>query len=50
MPDNPGERRECLVILEKVDWTQGLLDDLVSDREVRLNTGASSLEADSITY
>ena len=34
-----GERRECLVILEKVDWVHGLLNDLQTDSEVRLNTG-----------
>lgn len=34
MPDNHGERRECLNILEKVDWKKGLLHDLVTDAEV----------------
>ena len=29
-----GERRECLIILEKVDWKDGLLKDLVTDEEV----------------
>lgn len=33
MPDNPGERRECLVILEKVDWKAGLLQSLSTDPE-----------------
>jgi len=33
MPDNHGERRECLNILEKVDWKKGLLHDLVTDAE-----------------
>ena len=34
MPDNAGERRECLVILEKVDWKAGLLQYLSTDPEV----------------
>ena len=34
MPDNAGERRECLTILEKVDWKDGLLAKLVTDAEV----------------
>lgn len=34
MPDNQGERRECLIILEKVGYAQGLLDCLASDKEV----------------
>ena len=34
MPDNAGERRECLVILEKVDWKAGLLQSLSTDPEV----------------
>jgi len=34
MPDNEGERRECLIILEKVDWQQGLLKSLATDAEV----------------
>jgi len=33
MPDNAGERRECLTILEKVDWKDGLLAKLVTDAE-----------------
>jgi len=33
MPDNEGERRECLIILEKVDWQQGLLKSLATDAE-----------------
>ena len=33
-PDNSGERRECLIILEKVGWKQGLLESLVTDEEV----------------
>jgi len=33
MPDNAGERRECLIILEKVDWKEGLLKSLVTDAE-----------------
>jgi len=35
MPDNRGERRECLNILEKVDWKKGLMQHLVTDAEVR---------------
>lgn len=34
MPDNAGERRECLIILEKVDWVNGLLKSVCSDAEV----------------
>jgi hypothetical protein len=34
MPDNKGERRECLIILEKVDWKDGLLKAVVTDAEV----------------
>ena len=34
MPDNIGERRESLCILEKVYWEKGLLDYLVTDAEV----------------
>ncbi len=34
MPDNQGERRECLIILEKVSWKDGLLKCLVTDAEV----------------
>jgi len=33
MPDNIGERRESLCILEKVYWEKGLLDYLVTDAE-----------------
>jgi hypothetical protein len=33
MPDNDGERRECLIILEKVDWQEGLIKSLASDPE-----------------
>ena len=33
-PDNKGERRENLVILEKVNWIDGLLNDVVSDPKV----------------
>lgn len=33
MPDNAGERRECLIILEKVDWQNGLLKSLATDAE-----------------
>lgn len=36
MPDNQGERRECLIILEKVDWKDGLLKCLMTDAEVSL--------------
>jgi hypothetical protein len=32
-PDNEGERRECLIILEKVDWVNGLLKSLSTDQE-----------------
>jgi hypothetical protein len=34
MPDNVGERRECLIILEKVNWKDGLLSALSTDAEV----------------
>lgn len=34
MPDNHGERRECLNILEKVGYKEGLLASLVTDAEV----------------
>jgi len=33
MPDNQGERRECLIILEKVEWERGLLKSLATDAE-----------------
>jgi hypothetical protein len=33
-PDNDGERRECLIILEKVDWLAGLIKSLATDPEV----------------
>lgn len=32
-PNNKGERRECLVILEKVEWKEGLLKMLATDAE-----------------
>ena len=34
MPENISERRECLRILEKVDWQAGLLEKLATDKEV----------------
>jgi magnesium-transporting ATPase (P-type) len=34
MPDNLGEKRECLVILEKVGFTKGLLDSIATDGKV----------------
>jgi hypothetical protein len=34
MPDNLGEKRECLVILEKVGLTQGLLESIATDGKV----------------
>ena len=34
MPDNRGERREALVILEKVEWKDGLMNALMTDAEV----------------
>jgi len=33
MPDNIGELRECLVILEKVGYNEGLLNELCTDAE-----------------
>lgn len=33
MPENSGERRECLIILEKIDWQRGLIDSLATDQE-----------------
>lgn len=33
MPDNDGERRECLIILQKIDWIEGLLKSLATDAE-----------------
>lgn len=39
LPDNRGERRECLNILELVNFNEGLLSALSSDKEVsRLST------------
>lgn len=38
MPDNDGERRECLIILEKVDWLTGLIKSLATDPEVSICT------------
>lgn len=32
-PDNQGEKRECLVILEKVNLNHGLLFSLATDAE-----------------
>lgn len=43
MPDNRGERRECLNILEKVDWKKGLLHDLVTDCEVSPDTNTERM-------
>ena len=36
MPENLGERREVLRILEKVNYSKGLLDMIASDKEVSL--------------
>ena len=33
MPENEGELRECLVILEKVGYNKGLLNELCTDAE-----------------
>ena len=35
-PDNQGEKRECLVILEKVNLNHGLLFSLATDAEVSI--------------
>jgi len=33
MPENKGERRECLIILERIGWQHGLVDSLATDQE-----------------
>ena len=36
-PENRGEKRECLIILEHVGLNDGLLDKLATDAEVSKN-------------
>lgn len=36
-PENRGEKRECLIILEHVGLNEGLLDKLATDAEVSKN-------------
>lgn len=50
MPDNVGERRECLIILEKVDWKAGLIKDLVTDAEVSFPATNFGLNRRGIAY
>lgn len=50
MPDNKGERRECLIILEKVDWKEGLLKSLVTDAEVSTYVPVSQTTFSCLTH
>jgi len=38
VPDNQGEKRESLIILEKVGMQEGLLKCLATDQEVRFES------------
>lgn len=38
LPDNRGEKRETLIILEKIGCNQGLLAALSTDQQVSDNT------------
>ena len=40
-PENIGEKRECLIILEHIGLNEGLLEKLATDAEVRIDNKPS---------
>lgn len=47
---NAGERRECLTILEKVEWVPGLLNALATDAKVSPPRTTQLAPARSLTH